>query len=349
MNILKKTVVSFCLLGVFFSAYPSGNQEESAKNIALFIPGVLSGNPIYQMLEQGVQKAITEYNAENNTSTAKFAILEAGTNQAEWGKKLTSLVAQQKYSLIISSNPAMPDFARPILKQFPSQNFLFLDAYEKNNKNIATIRYNQREQAFLSGYASALATTSKELKYANSSKKIALIAGQEYPVMNNIILPAFIEGAKAVDKDIQVEFRIVGNWYDATKGSEIAKSLYDSGVDVILPIAGGASQGVIAAAQKHGFYISWFDDNGFNKAPGYVISSSVMAQEKMAYEQTKKFLDGNTAFGTAKTVGIRDGYIQFILDDPLYLETVPYTMQEHMQQIYNDILSGKITLNPPTF
>ena len=46
------------------------------------------------------------------------------------------------------------------------------------------------------------------MEFANPEKKIGLIAGQEYPAMMSIILPAFIEGAKAVDPEFTVDFKI---------------------------------------------------------------------------------------------------------------------------------------------
>lgn len=349
----KILTVLFSLL-ISFSAFCGGTKETYTKNIALFIPGTLSGSPVYEMLYAGVEQAVTEY---KHTQTANLTVIEAGTNQAEWGKKLTVLSSQKKYDVIISSNPSMPDFAAETLKSFPTQKFIFLDAYAQGNKNIATIQYNQREEAYLAGYAAALVTTASNIKdpnekqvltYANSDLKIALIAAQEYPVMNNVILPAVIEGAHAINSNISVDFRIIGNWYDATKGAEISKSLYDNGVDVIIPIAGGANQGIITAAQQYGFYISWFDDNGFTKAPGYVISSSVMQQKKMAYEQTKLFLEDKTEYGIPKTVGISDGYVQYVLDDKTFINTVPEVIRTKMNNVYTQIKSGELLLPPST-
>jgi simple sugar transport system substrate-binding protein len=356
MTFTKKYIsLILIMIVVAFSAFCGGSKENTTRNIALFIPGILSGNSVYEMLNEGVQKAVNDYN-NNTQEQVSLSVLEAGTNQAEWGKKLTALVAQQKYDVIISSNPSMPDFAKPLFNKFPNQKYIFLDAYANGNPNIATIRYNQREQGYLAGYSAGLITTAANLKtedgkpalkFANSSLKIALIAAQEYPVMNTIILPAFIEGAQAVNPNISVEFRIIGNWYDASKAAEIAKSLYDSGVDVILPIAGGATQGIIVAAKQYGFYLSWFDDNGFNKAPGYVISSSVMDQKQMAYEQTTLFLENKIKYGTAVTVGIPEGYVHLILDDPLFIQTVPESIRSKMASVYNDIKSGKLLLLPP--
>ena len=324
-------------LAAFLSTLFSCSAKKTQKlSVAVFVPGIIADSPIYAMLVQGVQHGAASYNDGKNASAqASVTILEAGTNQAEWSAKLTALAAEQKYSVIISSNPSLPELVEPLTAQFPNQKFILLDAYKSGNSSVATVRYNQHEQSYMTGYMAGLMT---------KSKKIGLIAGQEYPVMNNVILPSYIEGAQAVDKDIDVEFRIVGNWYDAAKGADIARTLYAEGVDVILPIAGGASQGVIAAVKELGFYIAWFDDNGFSKAPGYVISSSVMEQKKTAYEQTLAYLENKLEFGTAKTLGIKDGYVDFVLDDPAFIEYVPENIRTALQEAYDSIRSGALVL-----
>ena len=347
MKTNKLLLTAAAIAAVFFFASCS-KAEKVERKIAVFVPGVVSGNPVYEMLSAGVTEAVVFYNAKHGgAGEVKLSVIEAGTNQAEWSTKLTALAATGEYDVIFSSNPSLPELAAPLTSQFPKQKFIILDGYLAGNKNIATVRYNQREQAYLTGYAAGLVTTapSSVMKYANAQKKIALVAAQEYPVMNKIIFPSFVEGAKAADSEITAEFRIVGNWYDASKGADIAKGLYAEGVDVILPIAGGASQGVIAAAKESGFYIAWFDNNGFSKAPGHVISSSVMEQKKNAYEQTLKFLEGKTEFGTAQTLGIKDGYVDFILDDPAFTETVGEDIRSRLEQVYADIKNGKLVLS----
>ena len=297
------------------------------------------------MLAEGSVEAVNEYNQKYHKDV-KIDVIEAGTNQAEWSSKLTALTASNKYSLIVSSNSSLPAIVSPLTEQFTEQKYLLLDAYLENNANVATVNYNQREQGYLTGYAAGLVTTadSSDFAYANPSKKIALIAAQEYPVMNEVILPAFMEGAAAVDADISVDFRIVGNWYDASKSADIARSLYDEGVDVILPISGGANQGVISAAQSLKFYVTWFDDNGYEKAPGLVISSMALEQKKLAKEMVSAYLENKLEFGKAKTVGIKDGYINFIKDSPVFLENVPQSFVEKLTAVENDIKTGKLQL-----
>ncbi|MDY7029323.1 MAG: BMP family ABC transporter substrate-binding protein, partial [Spirochaetota bacterium] len=173
---------------------PEGTRssEEAAAeepfDIAVFIPGVLAGSPLYQMLADGVTQAVDAH----DQTTVK--IVEGGFNQAEWQDKVTELAAAEKYELIVSSNPALPEICARVSENFPQQKFLLFDGHLEGNDSIYTFRYNQYEQAFLAGHMAGLVTTNG-MPGANPELKIGLIAGQEYPDMNQAIKPGFLAGA----------------------------------------------------------------------------------------------------------------------------------------------------------
>ena len=340
MNKIRAIIVLSCAA---LAVSCSGNRarEVGARTVGIFVPGIVSGSPVYEMLVSGVTRAVT--GAAESGEKVTVRVIEAGTSQAEWGTKLTALCAEKSCDLIVSSNPSLPEIIAPISAQFPEQDFLILDAFAEGNPRITSFRYNQREQAYISGYMAALVSSSS-MKYANPAKKIGLVAGQEYPAMLNIILPAYLEGARAVDPAFEADFRIVGNWYDAAKGAELARAMKGAGVDVIMPIAGGANQGVLAAAKEAGFYVAWFDDNGYAKAPGFVISSSVMAQDRLAYEAVRSWIDGTLAKGTASTVGISGSYIDFVSDDALYISSVPQDLRDRQAAMLERLRSGALEL-----
>ena len=137
-------------------------------------------------------------------------------------------------------------------------------------------------------------------------------------------------------------FRIVGNWYDANKGAVIADSLINNGFDVLLPICGGASQGVINSAKNKGIYVTWFDNNGFEKAPGTIISSTTLKQKEMADIVTANYLAGILEWGKADMVGVADKYVAFVQDDPNYISTVPEKIRKKMSKVVHSIETGKL-------
>lgn len=300
-------------------------REEAAESsnefsIAVFVPGIVAGSPIYEMLVEGVRRAASEH---EGTQTQ---IIEGGSSQGEWQQKVSALAASGSFDVIVTSNPAMPAICDAVSQQFPNQRFIIFDGYLEGNENIHTLRYDQYQQAYLIGHQAGLVTTST-MEGANEELVIGLIAGQEYPDMNDQILPGYLAGAREVNGQITVDFRVVGNWYDATKGAELTRSIASGGADVILCIAGGANQGVLTAAEELGIYVLWYDSNGYGKAPGTVVGSTSVRQDLASYETVKKAIEGSLVYGTARQVGIKEGYITFIDDDSDYEAAVPQSIR----------------------
>jgi simple sugar transport system substrate-binding protein len=319
---------------------------ESGKTIGVFIPGVISGSPVYEMLAVGVQAAAD--------GRAEVTLIEGGYTQAEWENKVTAMAASASYDLIVSANPSLPTIVSAVSEKFPNQHFLLLDGELDGNPRVYTLRYNQREQGYMAGYLAALVTgalspeselSSKSERSPNGSvKRVGLVAAQEYPVMNNIILPGYLEGAQAVDPGFEADFRIVGNWYDAARAEELAADMIRNGVKVILTISGGANEGVVQAAHSAGAKVLWFDNNGYNVRPGTVVGCAVLAQDKAAYTQVQRWLDGELPFGKAETLGVAEGYVDFIQDDPDYILGVSEDIRNKQAAMIERIKSGELVL-----
>ena len=325
---MKKSVLLFIGL-ISLSIVTSCSPKENINGIAVFIPGVVAGSPTYEGLDNGVKKA-----AKENGLTVKT--IEAGFNSAEWPQKLKELAATGLYSLIVSSNPSMPQIMDEVSKEFPNQKFLCLDGELKGNPNIYTAQYKQFDQAYMAGYMAGLVTLSK-MEGANKEKKVGVIVAMHYPVLDNTILPGFKKGLSDVDPEITVDVRVVGNWWDAAKAKDLAALMIADGTDVFLSIAGGATQGVITQCQDSGKYIVHFDSNGFNKAPGTVVASTVLKQEELTYKLINDYINGKLKFGKSDTFSAKDGYIDFIEDDPLYIKSVPKDIREKMSLVVKKI------------
>ncbi len=310
------------------SAAPAG-----FKGVAVFVPGVVSGSPIYEMLVEGARRA-----AESVPGLA-FRVVEAGFNQAEWLDKLAALAASGEFDLIVTSNPALPELCAKVAESYPSMRFFVADSYLKGNPAIHTVLYNQLEQGYIVGYLAGLVTTSS-LPGANRAKKAGMIIAQTYPTLDKLIRPGFEAGLKAVDPEIGLEVRVVGNWYDANRSAELAASLIDGGVDVILPIAGGAGQGVLSAAKEKGTYAVWFEGKGYGLAPGTILGCAVLDQERLVRERVGALLSGDrTLFGRADVVGAADGYIGFDADGDAY-RSLPADLRSRFEQALANLRAG---------
>jgi len=331
---------------------PAARNQADQAAIGVFVPGVSSGSPVYEMLVEGVQRAANKLNADAGSEVLTVTVVEGGYNQAEWENKVTAMAASASYVLIVSSNPSLPDIVSKVSDKFPDQYFLLLDGELEGNPRVHTLRYNQREQAYMAGYIAAL-ETERDIEHRrrpygdvinSKERRVGLVAAQEYPAMNNIILPGYLEGARAVHTDYEVDFRIVGNWYDAVKAAELATDMIHGGVRALLCIAGGANEGVISAASERDAKVVWFDSNGYGIKRGTVIGSSVIRQDLAAYNQVLRYLDGTLPFGQAEIMGVNDDYVDFVQDDPIYIETVPSEIREKQAAMIERIRSGELVL-----
>ncbi len=337
---MKKLIITLCTLALLFSGCTKKESSNSksakteSKNIAVFVPGIIADSPTYKMLAEGVTEACNEYTNKTGANV-NLEIMEAGTNQSEWQTKLTSLCAQNKFDVIVSSNPSLPELASPLTQTFIEQKFILMDSFLEGNENIFCTSYNQREQTFLAGVTAGL---------VSNTHKVALVAAQEYPVMNNVLYPYFAYGAEYAKEGTTCDFRIVGNWYDASKGEEITKALYTKGVDVILPICGGAAFGVIAQSKEKDIKLCFIDDNAFDKSPDYVVCSVITKQNEATKEAVLDYLGGKTKWGTTKVVGLQEGYIELVQDNKDYIKNVSQENRDKINEILLKLKNGELVL-----
>ena len=282
------------------------SRQAPLTSVAVFIPGVVSGSPTYEELVAGATKAVA------SVKGATMKVVEAGYNQGEWQDRLAAVAATGQFGLIVTTNPSMPELCAAVSKQFPSIRFLVADGWLQGNPAIHTVMYNNYEQAWMVGYLAGL-LTSTPLDGRKPKGMAAIVVAQHYPTFDRIIEPGFEAGMRAANPDARFADRIIGNWYDANKAAELAKSLVAEGADVILPIAGGAGQGVLTAAKEAGIKALWFDNSGYALAPGVVVGSAVVNQAKLVEERLSTILSGKgqALFGTAEVVDAAQGYVDF--------------------------------------
>lgn len=341
MNRYLYAVVVFALIaGTVGAAGAPESAPEDQYEIGVFVPGVVDGSPTYEMLVDGVNQAATE------AGSTSVEIVEGGFDQSTWEEGVMSMAASGGYDLIVTSNPSMPEIVSTVAEQVPQVNFLVLDGYLEGNDRIHTILFNQREQAFLSGYFAGLVTTSG-MERANGNQRAGLLAGQEYPIMNEVILPAYRTGLQSVASEGEVDFRVLGNWFDAGRAQEIVADMISQGSDVVLTIAGGGNQGTIAAAREHSAYVLWYDDSGYDQAPGTVVGSSFVRQDRATYEATLAAIQGELTFGEASILGVADGAVSFDTEHPAFTDNVPAELQAEMEDLLARMRSGELTMDMP--
>ncbi|MCL2763737.1 MAG: BMP family ABC transporter substrate-binding protein [Treponema sp.] len=317
-----------CFLITLSCERKSALQEKDGFSILVFITGIIIGNPYYELLAEGA----AEFARDNPKVNIK--VYEAGVNQALWEQQLAEMVYDGGYDIVIGANPSLPEICINVGRMFADQKFIILDAHLEGNPQIRTYQYNQYEQSLFLGYLAGLITTS-DMSRINSQKKIGFIAAQEYPLLTGYMVPGFIEGAKLVDPQIELDFRVIGSWADANKAAELADAMINSGVDVFTAIAGLAAQGMIKVLADRGAYAVWYNTNAYNMAPGVIVGCGIMEQKKLVMEILKSALAGEIQYGISDSLGVKEGYLGFIFDDPAYRD-LPSGVRQRFEKFLDE-------------
>lgn len=333
---IKSGLILILMSAVLTLSWSIGRSEVSDSteySIAVFVPGMLEGSPTYEQMDRGVRKAA-------DMREANVTTIEGGFNQGEWQNQITALAAEGNYNLIVTSNPALNEICLNAKAMFPGQTFLVMDGADQESEELIIFSYNHGEQAFMAGVLAAEISMEKD----SENKIIGLIAGQSFPDMEQSIVPGFEMGIKSVDPDFSLDFRIIGNWYDASKASDLAESMFSLGVNVILPIAGGANQGVISAAKKKDKSLIWFDSPGTKLSEGTIKGSGIVKQETAAKEMVLAIIDGKMEDGDLKTGDGENGYVLIDESEELYIKYVSTDIREKISYMMEQFKSGRFKL-----
>lgn len=315
----------------------NGKEAGTGYHIAVFVPGQLDGSPTYEMMDAGVRQAAEEKNAAVTT-------IEAGYNQAEWESKLMAIAAESRYNLIVTSNPSMPEICRRVREQYKSQHFLVLDGNSIEDDTIMTFAFNHMEQAFLAGYFAGLLTQAEDIEGINQELKVGMIVGQLYPDMERQIIPGFEIGIKNANPATVLDKRVLGNWYDAEAAAELSRSIYNGGADVILPIAGGANQGILTTSEEMSKYLVWFDVDNSSASPNTILSASIIREDEAAYNSVIAIMNGEMQDGDSQVGNLQNGYVDFVLDSRSFKNNVPSDIREKMEEMVEAFKSGEKVL-----
>lgn len=320
-----------------FSKNPKGVEPSQTGGIAVFVPGMLEGSPTYEQMDKGVRQFA-------ETQGLSVTTIEGGFNQGEWKNQLASLASEAEYELVVTSNPALTEICQEVKQMFPTQRFLVLDGGNEKSEELIIFSYNHKEQGFLAG---VLAAHLDQFYYgpAKDSARIGLVAGQSYPDMDRSIVPGYLAGMKSVNPLYELDYRVVGNWYDANKAAELADSIYNQGAHVILPIAGGANQGVVSSAQKTNNLVIWFDSPGTHLAPKTIYASILVQQERAAMEMVSAILNGEFEEGDIIRGNIQNGYVGVDSSEEGYIKNVPLEIRDEMDRITQQFIQGRYNLD----
>jgi basic membrane protein A len=292
---------------------------------------------------KGVQDAIDKLGVDGKYLESQ--------QQTDYAKNIQEFV-QQKYDLIITVGFLLGDATQQFAANNPDTKFAIVDfAYDPKdvpNNNILGLTFSTDQAAFLAGYVAAGAST---------TGKVGTFGGIKIPTVT-IFMKGFEAGVKYYNQQHNAQVEVLGwdtatdeglftgNFESTDDGRRFAESLFDEGVDTVMPVAGPVGLGSAAAALERGLKIVGVDTDWYISAPEFKSTylTSVMKNMDVAvFDAVKAVQDGTYQSGTY--VGTLENGGVDIAPYHDYDSQVPQSVKDEVAQVKQDLISGKINID----
>jgi basic membrane protein A len=289
------------------------------------------GGKFDRSFNQSASEGAARFSKESGVPVREFEI----TNAAQREQAMQQM-ARRGATIIVAIGFTQASAVEKVARQFPEVKFTIVDAVV-DLPNVQSINFREQESSFLCGMAAAL---------ASKTGKVGFVGGMDIPLIRKFAL-GYTEGVRYVNPAAEVFANMTGTtpaaWGDPTKGTELAKSQFGRGADVIFHAAGATGIGVMQAAKDAGLLSIGCDSNQDYLHPGSVLTSAVKRVDVATY---KAFLDAKN--GTWKpgqlVLGLAEEGVDFSYDEHNRSVLTP-EMKQRLDQAKADIISGKIKVS----
>jgi basic membrane protein A len=157
-----------------------------------------------------------------------------------------------------------PDLAE-VAARFATRHFAIVDAV-LDAPNVTSVTFKSAEASFLAGALAAMVTR---------TKAIGFLGGIDVPIVREFEV-GYAAGARAVDPNVRVLVKYIGDFDDVAAGSELAALLYGQGADIVYAAAGKAGLGAIGEVRsRSGVFAIGVDADQDGLAPGKILTSVI--------------------------------------------------------------------------
>ncbi|MEI6559255.1 MAG: BMP family ABC transporter substrate-binding protein [Rhodospirillaceae bacterium] len=190
--------------------------------------------------------------------------------------------------------------------RFPAVRFTLIDA-AIDRPNVRSVVFREQEGAFLVGMLAAL---------VSKTGKLGFIGALDIPLLRRFI-GGYQQGARYARPEVAVAVSFLGTtaaaFNDPAAGAEVARSQFESGVDVVFAGAGSSNFGIFQqAADQHRLAIG-VDSNQNALHPGTMLTSMIKRVDLAVLDTFRSGRDGSWRPGN-RGLGLAEGGVDYAVD-----------------------------------
>jgi basic membrane protein A and related proteins len=268
-----------------------------------------------------------------------FEVIDPGEG-SDRESALRKLASKKDIGIVFGVGFIFTEDITKMAMDFPDKKFGCID-YTISDKeipaNLTALEFKEEEGSFLVGTLAALLT---------KTNKIGFVGGME-----SALIKKFEAGFSNGVKYINPECKILSGYVSVTgdgfknpgKAKEIALSQFSSGADIIYHASGLSGLGVFEAARDQKKLSIGVDQDQYNEAPGFVLTSMTKQVDEVIYRTIKDIME-NKFKGGVKSLGLKEKGVDYIYDEK-NKNLIPDDVRKKVEEIRTRIISGEIKVS----
>ena len=258
---------------------------------------------------------------------------------AAQGEEIMRRAASGGFGLVISLEWIHGEAMEKVAKDYADTNWVIMNQTREGD-NIASVLFSEHEGSFLAGALAAYVTADTSISGINEEAIIGVIGGTKSPGIDKFIV-GYIQGAKAVNPDIDVKVAYAESFGDPAKGQQMAQAMFDEGADIVFQVAGGTGIGIIEAARAAGRYAIGVDTDQDGMAPGNVLTSMVKRVDVAVERIVEAYAAGEFPGGETLLFGLEQDGVA--LSEMMHTkDIIPASYIAKVEELKAEVIAGNI-------
>jgi basic membrane protein A len=303
--------------------------------------GGLNDKSFNQSANEGVNKAMGEDGFAYKPIESK--------KKEDYAPNLEALV-EENANLTFAIGFQMADALKAVAENHADKNFAIIDSVVEL-PNVASIVFKEQEGSFLVGVIAGKMT---------KTNKIGFIGGKDFDLIERFEA-GFAAGVKSVNpeaakgllstdgKSTGTTVKYADSFEDTVKGSELAKSLYEDGCDIVYHAAGGVGIGLFIAAKElkdagKDVWAIGVDMDQSLTVPDYadvILTSMIKRVDTATYNESKAIVKNEFEGGKVISLGLKEKGVGIAETSS---NNVPKEVLDEVKTLEDKVIAGEIVV-----
>ena len=246
-----------------------------------------------------------------------------------------SLLARQKYDLVVVTGISTPLAADSVATGFPETRFAIIDCPDPDRahrpENVLDVSFSAEQAGYLAGHLAALVLT-----LSPGEEVISSVGGQRLPLVERWIA-GYEAGARGANPRVTTLNSYTDDFLDPVKGRSVALSQIAKGSRVVFQVANVCGLGALEAAGERGIWGIGVDVDQSDLGR-HILTSAVIRMDVAVFDTIEELVRGTLETGRTSHFTLRNGGVGL----GAISEDVPPSLKAEIEDVSAEIVAGKI-------